>query len=62
MFLPSFWLSQVLWEAIGEIVIGARECMKWIQDCSSIVAKENRALVWSTPTNFIVHQEYFNYK
>ena len=62
MFLPSFWLSQVLWEAIGEIVIGARECMKWIQDCSSIVAKEDRPLVWKTPTNFVVHQEYFDFK
>lgn len=62
MFLPSFWLSQILWEAIGEIVIGARECMKWIQDCSSIVAKEDKPLVWKTPTNFIVHQEYYDYK
>lgn len=62
MFLPTFWLSQILWEAIGEIVIGARECMKWIQDCSSIVAKEDRPLVWKTPTNFVVHQEYFDYK
>ena len=62
MFLPSFWLSQVLWDAIGEIVIGARECMKWIQDCSSIVAKEDKPLVWKTPTNFIVHQEYYDYK
>ena len=62
MFLPSFWLSQILWEAIGEIVIGARECMKWIQDCSSIVAKQDKPLVWRTPTNFIVHQEYFDYK
>jgi len=62
MFLPSFWLSQILWEAIGEIVIGARECMKWIQDCSSIVAKDDKPLVWTTPTQFVVHQEYFSFK
>ena len=62
LFLPSFWLSQILWEAIGEIVIGARECMKWIQDCSSIVAKDDKPLVWTTPTQFVVHQEYFSFK
>lgn len=56
-FKLSVFLTPVLWESIGEVVVAARQAMDWIQDCAGILAKENKPIVWWTPIGFPVYQD-----
>ena len=55
-FKLSVFLTPILWESIGEVVVAARRAMDWIQKVASMVAKENHPLVWETPIGFPVLQ------
>lgn len=56
MFRISVYMTGPLWESISEVVVAARSAMDWVQDCASILAKHNKAIVWWTPIGFPVHQ------
>lgn len=60
-FKHSIFLTPILWESIGEVVIAARAAMKWIQDCSSVLSKENHALIYTSPIGFPVIQRKMKY-
>lgn len=47
------FLTPILWEAIGEVVIAAREAMDWLQKNT-----KNEFMKWVTPLNFPVYQHY----
>ena len=51
--------SRVVWGSIGEVVVAARGCMKYLKDSCAQVAKHNLPLEWQTPTGFIVHQALY---
>lgn len=51
--------ASVLWKSIGEVVVAAKEGMKFIQRVVAEVAKEDKAVEWTTPTGFIVEQCLF---
>lgn len=55
-FQHAIYLSPVLWQSIGEVVIAARAAMSWIQKCAGIVAKSGKPLSYTTPIGFPVHQ------
>ena len=57
-FDASNYLSRILWEAISEVVVSAREVMDWIQKVSSLVTKEGYPMTWNTPTGGFVSQNY----
>lgn len=48
------WLAKVVWRAIDEIVIGAREVMGFLQDWSRVV--ERMVIRWTTASSFVVYQ------
>lgn len=50
------FLAKVVWASIGDVVVAAREGMKYIQDVASFVANRNKSLEWIAPTGFIVEQ------
>ncbi len=50
------FLTAIIWDSIGEVVIAARAAMKWLQDASKIVSIKNEPLMWTTPTGFRVYQ------
>ena len=52
LFKASQFLNRIVWESIGEVVVGAREVMKFLQDVSSLVSSENLPITWTTPLNF----------
>ena len=56
-FKLSVYLTPILWESIGEVVVAAREAMDWIQDCAGILAKKNEPVIWWTPIGFPVYQD-----
>ena len=52
------WLTNLVWDVIGEVVIAARLGMDWFRDVARIIVKENKRVSWTTPLNFLVEQNY----
>ena len=59
-FKACLFLSEVVWEAIGETVIAARDAMGWLQKVSQIVSQEEKPINWTSPSGFKVLQAYPN--
>jgi DNA-directed RNA polymerase len=58
LFVPSNFLSKLIWEAIGETVIAARQAMDWLQKVARVVTREGLPVTWKTPVGFPVLQAY----
>lgn len=52
------FLSHVVWAAIGEVVIKAREAMEWLKGWATHAAKNGHRVEWTTPTGLLVRSEY----
>ena len=52
------FLATHIYEAIGRVVVSSRIGMKWLQDVASVLSKEGKPILWTTPTGFIVKQKY----
>ena len=52
------YLGEIVWEATGQVVVAARVAMDWLQECAKVVAKEGHDVQWTTPSGFIVKQDY----
>jgi DNA-directed RNA polymerase len=52
------WLGGVVWDAIGEVVLAARDCMVWLRDISDKCIEVGAAPGWVTPSGFPVLQHY----
>lgn len=60
-FKAVILLSDLIWESITEVVIGARTAMDWLQRCAKVVAAEELPVYWTTPIGFRVMQSYKNH-
>ena len=58
----AVFATPYMWEAIGNVVIAAREGMTWLQKCSSIIAKKGIYARWLSPADFPVYQHYSEYE
>ena len=54
------FLSTTIWQAISDVVIKGREAMAWLQDVARVISKHNLPIHWTTPSGFVVRQEYKN--
>lgn len=52
------FLSHVVWAAIGEVVVKAREAMEWLKGWATHAAKNGHRVEWTTPTGLRVVSEY----
>lgn len=53
------WLSVPVWDAIGNVVVKAREAMAWLQNASDeLIAAGITEIVWRSPSGFVVRQRY----
>ena len=57
-FQACIYLADKLWDAIGTIVIAAREAMTWIQEVAGVCTEAGVAITWTTPVGFKARQEY----
>lgn len=57
-FAASQYLTPFVWDAISEVVVSARKAMDWIQGVASQVSKLNLPLIWTSPSGFVVQQQY----
>jgi len=58
VYEASLYLGKHVWDAIGEVVIKAREAMSWLQDIGRKMSEKNLPVIWETPSNFVVQQIY----
>lgn len=57
------YLAKVVWASIGDVVIGARAAMKWLQSCARLVFKHGaKTIWWRTPTGMKVEQTYTEFE
>lgn len=52
------FLSHVVWAAIGDIVVKARECMEWLKGWAKHCVDTGQAVEWTTPNGLVVRSEY----
>jgi len=52
------YLSKIIWHAIGDIVVAAKEAMQWLRSVARLMSKQQLAVVWQTPAGFPVRQAY----
>jgi DNA-directed RNA polymerase len=58
VFKPCIYLSDLIWEAIGEVVASARVCMDWLREIARICMRHDVTPMWSSPSGFLVKQLY----
>tara|TARA_B110000977_G_scaffold66161_1_gene89993 strand:- start:837 stop:1532 length:696 start_codon:yes stop_codon:yes gene_type:complete len=61
-FQPALYLSNFVWQAIGEVIVSAFEAMNYIKDIAKLYVDNGLSFYWTTPTNIIVRQYYPNSK
>jgi DNA-directed RNA polymerase, mitochondrial len=59
-YAAAQYLGKIVWDATGEVVIAARAAMDWLQEVAKIVAKAGQPIKWTTPSGFVVNQDYRN--
>jgi DNA-directed RNA polymerase len=52
------YLSNHLFDAIGEVVVAARTAMAWLQEVAVIAAKSDKVIRWTSPVGFPPCQDY----
>lgn len=58
--VASNFLSHIVWDAIGEVVIAASEAMAWLQKCASALMRAGEPQIrWTSPSGFPVVQVYY---
>lgn len=53
------FMSTIVWDSIGKVVVAAREGMAFIKKVAREVSRKGHPLIWTTPTGFIIKQEVF---
>lgn len=56
------FLSHVVWEAIGKVVIKAREAMDWLKGWAKFCVQNNIPVRWTTPNGLVVKSQYPTFK
>jgi len=52
------FLGAIMWDALGEVVVKAREAMDWMHKVSDIVSSEGAHAAWTTPLGLRCQQSY----
>jgi DNA-directed RNA polymerase len=55
-WLAEGFMSRHVWDAIGNVVVAARQGMSFLQKVARFVSKQGEPLIWTTKTGFIIKQ------
>jgi len=55
------YLAEIVYKAIGEVVVAARQAMDWLQEAARVVSKGDLPIHWKAPTGLRVMQKYNRY-
>ena len=56
----AVYLSTLVWNSIGEVVIKAPLAMAWLQKVARLCAEQKTPVFWVTPLGFPVRQAYYS--
>jgi DNA-directed RNA polymerase, mitochondrial len=62
LFRATHWLTKIVWEAINEVILGAKEIMNFLKKVSRLVANENLPVTWTTPLGLPVFMACYKSK
>lgn len=54
----AIYLGPIVWEAISDTVVAAREAMTYIKEVTRPIAKANKTISWRTPSGWLCQQRY----
>lgn len=54
----AIYLAGVNYEAIGKVVVAARQAMDWLKEVATIAASDGLPVVWTNPAGMPVQQAY----
>lgn len=57
-FQALTYLGTLLWRALGDVVVKAREAMDWLHVVSNLVSDQNDHVGWTTPLGLKCQQSY----
>lgn len=57
-YQPCQFLSEIIWESIGEVVASARIGMDWFREIATICMDNDVTISWFTPNGFLVKMDY----
>jgi len=60
LFKGSVYLSSYVWAAIADVIVSARTAMDFIKDISAKYIEHGKHMEWTTPTGFLVQQQYLD--
>lgn len=55
---PLTYLANTVWAAIAARIPKARQVMDWLQEVVAAVTADGQPMIWQTPDNWTVYQEY----
>lgn len=58
----AVWMAQRIWDAINRLVKGPQATMDWLKAVARIYNKAGTTMEWTTPTGFLVHHFYPEWK
>ena len=58
----GLFLSGLIWQAIGETVVAARDAMVFLQKLAGLASRKDLPIIWTTPLGFPVLQAYQAYQ
>jgi len=56
-FKAAVWLTPLMWAAIGEVVVAARQAMDWLQKSAGVLSKAGLPIEWQTADGFVAYQK-----
>lgn len=63
MLMPFLaYMTDLVYESIGSVVISARSAMDWMQQLAACYNTAKKQIVWTTPSGFTVTQGYLKQK
>ena len=49
LFKSTHWLTAIVWKSINDVIVGAKDIMKFLKDVAKLVANENLPVAWTSP-------------
>lgn len=62
VFRAALYLTPIVWESIGDVVVAAREAMAWLRKSARVLAKAGKHVEWVTPTGFPMYMRNTKYE
>lgn len=57
-WMAAQYMAGLIWEAVGSVVVAARDAMEWLQECTKVASEHAPEVEWVTPDGFMAKQKY----